>query len=108
MAAETGRLLAEALAVGVTVRPDLAEPDADPGGRLTLQPVLDEVADMHRGETVVVVASGDVISRGLPPLCAALSARWVEQRPLASCAVVEVAGDADGWVCHSWSGARPG
>ena len=63
---------------------------------------------MHRGETVVVVASGDVLSRGLPPMCAALSARWVDERPLASCTVVEVAGDADGWVCHSWSGARPG
>ena len=60
--------------------------------------VLQEVADAHPGETVLVVSHGGAIGLGVPHLCR----MDVEQTPLANTATVEVLADADGWVCRRW------
>lgn len=61
------RRAGQALGVGVTDRPDVAA-------------ALDDVADLHRGETVLVVAAGDEDLEG----------------------IVEVLVDADGRVVRPW------
>lgn len=67
-ASGAGAAIALALGVGLTTRPGLTDLDGS-------TPALGEIADEHRGETVVVVVDqGD--------------------------AVVEVAIDGDGWRCR--------
>ena len=60
--------------------------------------VLREAADLHPGETVLVVAHGGVTSVGVP----AVASMDVPARPLGNCETVEVRADADGWVCTRW------
>jgi probable phosphoglycerate mutase len=60
--------------------------------------VLREIADLHPGETVLVMSHGTAISLGVPDLCR----MDVAQGPLANTASVEVLADADGWVCARW------
>jgi broad specificity phosphatase PhoE len=57
--------------------------------------VLREVADLHPGETVLVVSHGGAIGVGVPNV-----ARMdTEQQRLDNCDTVEVLADADAWVC---------
>lgn len=72
-----------------------------------LSGVLGEVADLHRGETVLLVSHGGLLALGLTTLSANLKPAWVAERPLGNADVVEVAYDADGWVCGSWAGDVP-
>jgi probable phosphoglycerate mutase len=60
--------------------------------------VLREIADLHPGETVLVVSHGGAIGVGVPTLCR----MDVAQSQLANTATVEVLADADGWVCTRW------
>ena len=61
--------------------------DASPGG---LRTALEDLADLHRGETVVVVTHGEVMTALLPTL------GWaVEDR--APCAGLVLERDGDGW-----------
>ena len=60
--------------------------------------VLQEVADAHPGETVLVVSHGGTIGLGVP----ALARMDAEQQPLGNGGTVEVLADADGWVCTHW------
>ncbi|GAB3266384.1 histidine phosphatase family protein [Nocardioides dilutus] len=60
--------------------------------------VLREIADLHPGETVLVVSHGGAIGVGVPNLCR----MDVEQARLDNCGTVEIAADADGWVCTRW------
>ena len=76
-------------------------------GPMGLRAELDAIADQHRGETVLVVSHPGAIRTGVPPMVGLgdeMAASW----PLAGCAVVEVASDADGWVLRSWAGAPGG
>lgn len=57
--------------------------------------VLREIADLHPGETVLVVSHGGAIGVGVPNI-ARMDAT---QRRLDNCDTVEVLADADGWVC---------
>lgn len=66
--------------------------------------VLDEIADVHRGESVLVVSHGGVMCMAIPTLVGNLRPEHALAKPLENCAVVEVAGDADGWVARSWAG----
>lgn len=61
--------------------------------------VLQEIADAHPGESVLVVSHGGVLSLAVP-LLGGLTER---PAPLDNCATVELAIDADGWVCRSWA-----
>jgi broad specificity phosphatase PhoE len=60
--------------------------------------VLREIADLHPGETVLVVSHGGAIGLGVP----AIARMDAEQTQLDNCDTVEVLADADGWVCTSW------
>ncbi len=102
-AAQTARLVAPGLGVGVTTRPELRErgpeePAADAVERIG--GCLAEIADQHPGETVLVV-SHDALRLTVP--------QWarmdVAPQRLTSAALIEVAVDADGRVCVAWEEA---
>lgn len=63
--------------------------------------VLQEAADLHPGETVLVVSHGGAIGVGVPNV-----ARMEAQRQqLDNCDTVEMLADADAWVCTRWGAA---
>jgi probable phosphoglycerate mutase len=98
-AEQTAAIVAARLGVGVTSRPALAERGGDdPASLSRIRAALEEVADAHRGETVLVITRGDVVRLGIPALAR------MEARPgdLPPCAPIEVAIDADDWVCRAW------
>ena len=66
---------------------------------------LESATDEHRGETVLVISHGGVISVTLPRLCANVSADFALGRPISNGGAAEVAVDADGWVLRSWNSA---
>ena len=70
--------------------------------------VLDEVADAHRGESVLVVSHGGVMCMALSALARNLSLSHSRDRPLPNCGVVALEADADGWVARSWAGEHLG
>ena len=71
--------------------------------------VLEEAADQHRGEAILVVTHGGAMLAALPPLVG-VPAETVFAQALANCAVVELEADGDGWRAISWCGrsVRPG
>lgn len=81
-----------------------------PGGESGLEvleryrAVLDEVADAHRGESVLVVSHGGVMCMVLPLLARNLAPDHTRDLPLPNCGVVALEADADGWVARSWAG----
>jgi 2,3-bisphosphoglycerate-dependent phosphoglycerate mutase len=60
--------------------------------------VLREIADLHPGETVLVVSHGGAIGLGIADVCG----MGLAQPQLSNCGTVEVLADADGWVCTRW------
>ena len=70
--------------------------------------VLDEVADAHRGEAVLVVSHGGATCLALPVLARNLAPEHALDLPLGSCEVVALEADADGWVARSWAGRTLG
>ncbi len=68
--------------------------------------VLDEIADSHRGEAVLVVSHGGVMCMALSTLARNLAPSHSRDLPMPHCGVVAVEADADGWVARSWAG-RP-
>ncbi len=66
---------------------------------------LDEIADRHRGETVLVFTHGGAMSLAIPRLSANLRNDLAAQRFLPNCVPAEVEIDADGWRVVSWPGA---
>lgn len=60
--------------------------------------VLREAADLHPGETVLVVAHGGVTSIGVP----AVARMSAQARQLGNCETLEIRADADAWVCTRW------
>jgi len=79
-----------------------AESGAEVIGRVSA--VLEEVADTHRGEAVLVVSHGGAICTAVPSLAANLTPSHARDLPLANCDVVALEADADGWVARSWAG----
>ncbi|MBC2934096.1 histidine phosphatase family protein [Nocardioides sp. zg-1228] len=66
--------------------------------------VLDEVADAHRGEAVLVVSHGGATCLALPVLARNLAPEHALDLPLGNCELVALEADADGWVARSWAG----
>ncbi|MHB8273301.1 MAG: histidine phosphatase family protein [Dermatophilaceae bacterium] len=66
---------------------------------------LEEIADTHRGETVLVFTHGGVMSLAIPRLAINLRNDLAAQRFLPNCAAAEVQVDADGWRVVTWPGA---
>lgn len=68
--------------------------------------VLEEVADAHRGEGVLVVSHGGVMCLALAVLAHNLDPGHSRNLPMPNGGVVALEGDADGWVARSWAGTR--
>lgn len=66
--------------------------------------VLDEIADHHRGEAVLVVSHGGVMCMALSALARNLTLSHSRDLPMPNGGVVAVEADADGWVARSWAG----
>ncbi len=66
--------------------------------------VLDEIADEHRGESVLVVSHGGVMCLALSVVARNLAVSHSRDLPMPHCGVVALEADADGWVCRSWAG----
>ncbi len=66
--------------------------------------VLDEVADGHRGEAVLVISHGGVMSMALSALATNLSLSHSRDLPMPNCGVVALEADDDGWAARSWAG----
>lgn len=66
---------------------------------------LEEIADQHRGETVLVFSHGGVMSFALPRLGVNVRNDLAAQPFLPNCAVAEVSLDADGVVVRTWPGS---
>jgi broad specificity phosphatase PhoE len=109
-AAEPAEFLSGKLRLAVREHAALAvaAPEAASGVATTdlgsLRTALAEIADEHRGETVLVVAPVPALSRALPGMGRNLSASYARARPLVHGCTVEMRVDGDGWVLDSWMG----
>ena len=63
---------------------------------------LDEIADLHRGETVLVVGHQTALGIVVPTLAGNLTPAWVRENALSNTESVELERDADGWVLRRW------
>ena len=63
---------------------------------------LEEIADTHRGETVLVFTHGGVMSLVIPRLSVNVRNDLAAQRFLPNCVPAEVEVDADGWRILFW------
>jgi probable phosphoglycerate mutase len=66
--------------------------------------VLEEIADQHRGESVLVVSHGGVMCLALSAVARNLTVSHSRDIPMPNCGVVALEGDDDGWVARSWAG----
>jgi probable phosphoglycerate mutase len=71
-------------------------------GRFT--EAIGEIADSHRGETVLVFTHGGAMSLTIPRVSVNVGIDFSARRFLANCAVAEVEVDADGWRLVTWPG----
>ncbi len=84
-------------------------PGAETGHEVVarLAAVLDDLRDLHRGETVVLVTHGGVLTVAVARLCRGAPPDLAGTR-VPNCAVAEVSGDSDGWDLVSWPGVPSG
>ena len=67
---------------------------------------LQGIADLHRGETVLVLSHGGVMSFVLPRVDGAVRHDLVERAFLPNCGIAEVEVDGDGFRVLGWPGSR--
>lgn len=109
-AVQTAQIAAGVLGVDVAVREGLRElgvgNHAESGAEVIARvgDVLAEVADTHRGEGVLVISHEGAIRTAVPSLAGNLSPAHARGLPLASCDVIALDGDADGWIVRRWAG----
>lgn len=65
---------------------------------------LREVADQHRGETVVVVSHGGTMACAVPRCATDVPDDYGRDRFVPNCGLVELNVDADGWSLRQWPG----
>ncbi len=102
-AVQTAEIIAARLGVVVKVREHLRE--------WAMGEYVDEletIADLHRGETVLVISRAGLMMKALPQMCLNISADYCAGRAPRNCAVVEVRADGDGWLLRSWAGEGVG
>ncbi len=63
---------------------------------------FEEIADLHRGETVLAVGHQTALGIVVPALVPGLSPAWARDNELANTETVELDHDADGWVLRRW------
>jgi probable phosphoglycerate mutase len=85
---------------------DIGWPPAQ-DGRLVVErfgEAIGAIADTHRGETVLVLTGGAVMSLAIRRLSANVGDHLGRAPDLPHCAVAEVEVDSDGWRLVSWPG----
>jgi broad specificity phosphatase PhoE len=65
---------------------------------------LEEIADLHRGETVLVIGHQTALGLVVPALVRNLSYAWTRSHELENTESIELENDADGWVLRRWGG----
>jgi 2,3-bisphosphoglycerate-dependent phosphoglycerate mutase len=89
--------------------PDVAtDADTDTETAMKVRAALSQIADQHRGETVVVVATPRVLALTLPRLVGNPALPWAKGRPLVAGGSVEMRLDDDGWALDAWMGHSDG
>jgi broad specificity phosphatase PhoE len=78
--------------VGTEVREELGTSD--------VVAELEAIADLHRGETVLVVLSGPLLEKAVDSLVGRRGRRR-QDTPMSYGSVVEMVGDADGWTLRT-------
>lgn len=119
-AVQTAEIVATRLGVAVTARESLREVplgaptgEAFDTGRLEggesgddvverHRAQFEEIADLHRGETVLVVGHPSALGIVVPSLVDNLTLGWARDHPLESTERAELDRDADGWVLRCW------
>ena len=69
---------------------------------------FEEIADLHRGETVLVVGHQCALGIVVPALARNLTPAWTRDNDLANTESVELENDADGWMLSRWGSVQPG
>ena len=89
-------------------RLDSAIPGGESGDEVVTRfgAVMQEVRDRFPGESVLVISHGGAICTAVPNLARNVDRRHPVGRPLTNTGVVEVDGDADGWVVRRWAGEQ--
>jgi 2,3-bisphosphoglycerate-dependent phosphoglycerate mutase len=85
---------------------DIGCPGAEDGHAVVkrFKKALNEIADRHRGETVLVFTHGGAMALAVPRISANGRNNLAAQRFLPHCVPAEVDVDADGWRLVSWPG----
>ena len=88
---------------------DAGLPGAETGRDLVRRvgQALEGLADLHRGETVVVVSHGGAMSLALPWLADNVRDDRARGSGIPNCGLVELEGDGDGWRLLSWPARVP-
>lgn len=86
----------------VDVGPPGGETGAAVAQRFTAE--FEQLADLHRGETTLVVTHGGVLTAWLPRMARNVADTFGWGQIVANCSTSELAVDADGWVLKSWCG----
>lgn len=103
VAAQTAQTVATTLDRDVSTRDglqDCSPEESDDAVVARLRPVVEELSDLYRGETVLVVTHGDLIRRGVRRL--ARMAPGIRPDPVGPGGTVEIQVDADGILCSAW------
>jgi probable phosphoglycerate mutase len=79
--------------------------EGEPAAVARFQAAVEEIADLHRGEDVLVFSHGDVMSLVIPMLSGNVRADLADGHRLPPCVPVRVDVDADGWRLDSWPAA---
>jgi probable phosphoglycerate mutase len=69
-----------------------------------MRQALHEVADMHRGETVVVVSHGGAMRLALPRCASDVVDHLAREHPIPNCGVAELSVDSHAWTLVRWPG----
>ncbi len=86
--------------------PVLTDPRLD-GPIGAVDELVQDVADLARGETTLMLIAPALLSSTLVARCSNISARFADNHPLAPGASVAVSVDSAGWFCTRWDRVQP-
>ena len=69
-----------------------------------MRQALHEVADLHRGETVLVVSHGGAMRVALPRCASDVVDHHAREHPIPNCGVAEMSVDGGAWTLLQWPG----
>ena len=104
-AVESGAVAAQVLGVGVVELEGLEDSEDAEGALTRFRGALEEIADLHRGETVLVLTHGGVMASVLPRIATPVGADLLVRASAPGEGPAELEVDADGIRLLSWPGA---